>query len=263
MTFPLSLSSFFSRSRFGSLSRSSLDLPSHIGLIMDGNGRWATHRGLPRSAGHLRGAQVTQDIVRCAFELGIDTLTLFCFSSENWERPRAEVDYLMNLFKQVVHRDLSSLHDAGVKVCFIGTKSELSDSVRRELESAERLTCDNDSHRLVIALNYGGRDEIVRAARRLSERVLSGELSPDSIDESLFSSTLDTSDWSDPDLIIRTSGEQRLSNFLLWQSAYSEFLFVNCHWPDFTPAEFRSALHDFSARHRRFGSVSSLEATVS
>ena len=234
---------------------------SHVGLIMDGNGRWATSRGLPRSAGHLRGAQMAQSVVEAAFEHGIDTITLFCFSSENWERPSTEVNYLMDLFKTFLHNDLSKLHKNGVKIIFIGTKSDLSDNVREQLEEAERLTTGNTHKRLVIALNYGGRDEIVRATRHLARRVASGELSADDIDETIFSKSLDTSEWSDPDLIIRTSGEQRLSNFLLWQAAYSEFLFVDCHWPDFGKDQFLKAMDEFSVRHRRFGAIPPLEAT--
>ena len=222
---------------------------------MDGNGRWATSRGLPRSAGHSRGLDAARDVVRAASDLGVGTLTLFCFSSENWTRPSPEVTFLMGLVRRFVDRDINELHNRGVKVCVIGSGTDLPTEVRGLLERAVDLTSNNTGLRLVLAFNYGGRDEIVRAARRLAEDVESGHLRSSDIDESVFSSALDTSDWSDPDLIIRTSGEQRLSNFLLWQSAYTEFVFVDCLWPDFGGNELRLALDEFYSRHRRFGGV--------
>ena len=222
---------------------------------MDGNGRWATSRGLPRSAGHSRGLDAARDVVRVASELGVGTLTLFCFSSENWVRPSPEVTFLMGLVRRFIDRDIEELHNRGVRVCVIGSKTDLPTDVRGLLEKAVDLTSANTGLRLVLAFNYGGRDEIVRATRRLAEDVESGRLRSSDINESIFASALDTSDWSDPDLIIRTSGEQRLSNFLLWQSAYTEFVFVDCLWPDFDGNELRSALDEFYSRHRRFGGV--------
>ena len=230
-------------------------VPEHVAIIMDGNGRWAQARGLPRTEGHRRGVDAVRRAVRTAGEMGIKTLTLFSFSSENWSRPAGEVSDLMGLLKAFIRRDLADLHKEGVKVCVIGERDSLTDDIRPLIEEAERLTKDNTSTRLVVAFNYGGRDEIVRAAQKLAQRAVAGEIDPDGIDMTDFTNALDTGGWSDPDLIIRTSGEQRLSNFLLWQAAYSEFVFLDCLWPDFGAADMEKAVAEFNGRSRRFGGV--------
>ncbi|MEL6967581.1 MAG: isoprenyl transferase [Pseudomonadota bacterium] len=230
-------------------------VPEHVAIIMDGNGRWAQQRGLPRTAGHRKGVEAVRAAVRSAGALGIKTLTLFAFSSENWTRPVAEVSELMRLLKLFIRRDLADLHRENVRVSIIGARESVPNDILPLLEEAERLTKDNTSTRLVIAFNYGGRDEITRAAQTLATRVANGALCPSDITAELLSATLDTADWTDPDLIIRTSGERRLSNFLLWQAAYSEFVFLDCMWPEFDRAQFERALADFYARDRRFGAV--------
>ena len=234
--------------------------PAHVAIIMDGNGRWAQARGLPRSEGHRRGVEAVRRAVRAAGELGVTTLTLFSFSSENWTRPRDEVSELMGLLKRFIRKDLAELHRENVRVSIIGGRDNVPDDIRPLLEEAEQLTRDNTATRLVIAFNYGSRDEIVRAARSLAERAARGEIAPESIDHDAFAGALDTAEWSDPDLIIRTSGEQRLSNFLLWQAAYSEFVFLDCLWPDFDADEMARAFAIYNARERRYGGV---EARVS
>ena len=231
------------------------DIPEHVAIIMDGNGRWAQARGLPRTAGHRKGVEAVRDAVRAAGELGIKTLTLFSFSSENWSRPKGEVSELMGLLKAFIRRDLADLHKEGVKVCIIGARHDLPEDIRPLLEEAEKLTAQNTATRLVIAFNYGARDEIVRAVRATAEAVERGELKPEEISQETLGALLDTGDWSDPDLIIRTSGEQRLSNFLLWQAAYSEFVFLDCLWPEFSKQHFEAALAEYAARSRRFGGV--------
>lgn len=237
-----------------------MSVPDHIAIIMDGNGRWAKARGLPRTAGHKRGVEAVRATVRAAGDLGVKTLTLFSFSSENWRRPASEVNELMGLLKAFIRRDLADLHEADVRVSIIGNRSNLPPDIAPLLEEAERLTKDNHSTRLVIAFNYGGRDEIMRAARHLAGRVASGEMNAEAIDEATFGDALDTGDIADPDLIIRTSGEQRLSNFLLWQGAYSELVFVDCLWPDFGKAQLQEAIDVFNARNRRFGGIESRAA---
>ena len=243
---------------FSVTDQSSVDdahIPSHVAIIMDGNGRWAERRGLPRSAGHKQGVEAVRNAVRTAGELGIKTLTLFSFSSENWSRPEAEVSYLMGLLKRFIKRDLADLHKEGVRVSVIGARENLPSDILPLIEDAERLTQHNTRTRLVVAFNYGGRDELARAARRLAEQAVAGEITTDQIDETLLGEGLDTADWSDPDLLIRTSGEQRISNFLLWQLAYTEFVFADCLWPDFNRQEFKKALAVFNIRDRRYGGV--------
>ncbi|MEM1038498.1 MAG: isoprenyl transferase [Pseudomonadota bacterium] len=230
-------------------------VPEHVAIIMDGNGRWAQARGLPRTAGHRKGVEAVRAAVRAAGELGVKTLTLFSFSSENWSRPSAEVGELMRLLKLFIRRDLADLHKENVRVSIIGARHNVPNDILPLLEEAERLTRNNTSTRLVIAFNYGGRDEIVRAARRLAEKAAAGEIVAEDICADVLSEALDTADWSDPDLIIRTSGERRLSNFLLWQAAYSEFVFLDCMWPDFDKTHLELALREFYARDRRFGAV--------
>lgn len=229
--------------------------PSHVAIIMDGNGRWAQARGLPRSRGHKKGVEAVRAAVRAAGELNIKTLTLFSFSSENWSRPADEINDLMSLLKIFIRRDLADLHRENVKVSIIGTRENIPGDILPLLDEAENLTRNNTATRLVIAFNYGARDEITRAMRKLAVQVARGELKPDAIDQNAISSSLDTCEWSDPELIIRTSGEQRLSNFLLWQAAYSEFIFLDCLWPDFNKDHFEQALNEYRGRDRRFGGV--------
>jgi len=230
-------------------------IPEHVAIIMDGNGRWAQARGLPRSHGHKKGVEAVRAAVRAAGELGIATLTLFSFSSENWSRPQSEINDLMGLLKLFIRRDLADLHKENVRVCVIGARDNVPGDVLPLLEEAENLTRNNTSTRLVIAFNYGSRDEIARAAMHLAQRAVDGALDPADINADMIAASLDTGDWHDPDLIIRTSGEKRLSNFLLWQAAYSEFVFLDCLWPDFDRAEFERALAEYAGRNRRFGAV--------
>ncbi|PVB62654.1 isoprenyl transferase [Labrenzia sp. 011] len=234
---------------------SSAKLPRHVAFIMDGNGRWATARGLPRTEGHRHGLEALRRVIRHAGNLGIDVITIYSFSSENWSRPETEVSFLMGLLRRFVQRDLSELHDANVRIRIIGSRDELEPGIAALLQEAEDLTRNNTGLNLVVAFNYGARVEILRAARALAEKVKSGEIEPQDITEATFSDTLDTGGLPDPDLIIRTSGEMRLSNFLLWQAAYSEFYFCDKHWPDFDEAAFDEALNCFGNRQRRYGGL--------
>lgn len=229
--------------------------PAHVAIIMDGNGRWAKARGLPRLAGHRAGVEALRQAVRTAAELGISYLTVYAFSSENWSRPKSEVSDLMGLLKLFIRRDLAELHQNGIKVRVVGDRVSLQPDIGGLLEDAEALTAKNTGLTLVIAFNYGGRDEIVRAARRLANAVARGEIAAEAITMESFSTALDTADIPDPDLVIRTSGELRLSNFLLWQAAYSELVFLPCYWPDFSRDHFAEALRDFNGRQRRFGGL--------
>lgn len=230
-------------------------LPRHVAIIMDGNGRWAGRRGLPRTFGHRKGVEAVRRIVRHAGERRIRVLTLFAFSRENWSRPASEVDELMGLLRRYIRTDLEELVQNGVKASVIGGRDDLAPDLRRLIEEAEQRTAHNNAMELVLAFNYGGRDEIVRAARRVAEAVARGELAAASLDEAGFARFLDTSRWPDPDLVIRTSGELRISNFLLWQSAYAEYVFPQALWPDFDESHFDEALADFARRQRRFGAV--------
>ncbi|HEU4987544.1 MAG TPA: isoprenyl transferase [Rhizobiaceae bacterium] len=234
--------------------------PAHVAIIMDGNGRWAGARGLPRSAGHRAGVEALRNTVRAAGDMGISWLTVYAFSSENWSRPKAEVSDLMGLLKLFIRRDLAELHQNGVRVRVVGSREGLAPDIEALLVEAETLTAQNRSMNLVIAFNYGSRDEIARAARRLARDVADGKLTLNDISPESFGDYLDTVGIPDPDLIIRTSGEQRLSNFLLWQAAYSEFVFVPCYWPDFSRADLAAAIDTFAARDRRFGGVDTREA---
>lgn len=229
--------------------------PAHIAIIMDGNGRWARARNLPRLAGHREGVKAVRRIVKHAGESGLETLTLFSFSSENWSRPAEEVGHLLNLLRSYIHDDLESLNEAGVRVRVIGRRDNLNEDLQRLIHITEERTMDNRGMTLQVAFNYGARDEIRRAATRLAEQVKAGQLAPDAIDEQCFASALDTGECLDPDLIIRTSGEQRLSNFLLYQAAYAEFAFVNEYWPDFTEAVYDRVVSDYRQRDRRFGGL--------
>ncbi len=228
-------------------------LPAHVGLIMDGNGRWAARHGLPRLEGHRRGLDALRGAVRTATDLSLDYLTVYSFSAENWSRPFDEIQDLMGLLRRFIRKDLIELHKAGVRVKIIGHRENLQPDIRSLLIEAETLTRLNTGLTLVIAFNYGGRQEIAAAARAIARRLAEGKLREADINEALLSSFLDTTGIPDPDLIIRTSGEQRLSNFLLWQAAYAEFVFLPLLWPDFDRAAFTGALAEYAARDRRFG----------
>ncbi|NUS67049.1 MAG: isoprenyl transferase [Ensifer adhaerens] len=230
-------------------------VPQHVAIIMDGNGRWANARGLPRTMGHRKGVETVRAAVKTAGELGIRYLTLFAFSSENWSRPAAEVSDLMGLLKTFIRRDLADLHRENVRIRVIGDRSNLRGDILPLLVEAEETTRANTGITLVIAFNYGARDEMTRAMRRLATEVAEGRLRPEDINPERIAAMLDTSDIPDPDLIIRTSGEERLSNFLLWQGAYSELIFVPELWPDFTRETFLAALEKYACRERRFGGV--------
>lgn len=236
--------------------------PVHVAIIMDGNGRWASRRMLPRFEGHRRGVEAVRRTVRAASGLGIRYLTLYTFSSENWSRPRTEVDDLMGLLKRFIRNDLAELHAAGVRVRVVGDRETLKPEIRNLLQEAEDLTQDNGGMVLVIAFNYGGRQEIVAAARRLAQEVAAGRLQPTDIDAGLFAGKLHTSDIPDPDLVIRTSGEMRLSNFLLWQAAYAEFVFTPVLWPDFSEDDLKQAVEQFAGRNRRFGGLGAAAVPV-
>jgi undecaprenyl diphosphate synthase len=229
--------------------------PHHVAIIMDGNGRWAAARGLPRSEGHRRGVEALRRTVRAAGELGIRILTIFSFSAENWLRPPGEVRELMGLLRRFIRNDLAELHQNDVRVRIIGEREDLDPEIRRLLEEAEALTRANRGLTLVVAFNYGGRQEIARAVRRIAAEVAGGARAPAEVSAELIASYLDAPDLSDPDLVIRTSGEQRLSNFLLWQAAYSEFVFLPIYWPDFDGAALEQAITEFRRRERRFGGL--------
>ena len=230
-------------------------LPVHIGIIMDGNGRWAKKRGLPRSAGHRMGAKVLEQITRDAGHLGIKFLTVYAFSTENWARPKDEVDALMKLLGEYLDDYKRLIGDEDIRVRIIGSKSGLSDDILKKIEIVENATVNNSAITLNIALNYGGRDEIVHSVRKIASEIKNGTLNPEDINESTISSNLFTNYMPDPDFIIRPSGEQRLSNFLLWQSAYSEFWYSDINWPDFTRDDLIRAIVDYQSRNRRFGGV--------
>lgn len=231
-------------------------VPEHVAIIMDGNGRWASARGLPRTFGHRKGVEAVRETVRAAAEAGIRYLTLFAFSSENWRRPEAEINDLFGLLKTFIRRDLAELHRENVRIRIIGDRTSLREDIRSLLLEAEETTRGNSSLTVVIAFNYGSRDEIARAAASLAADVAAGRLKASDINAQMIDDRLDTADIPDPDLIIRTSGEERLSNFLLWQAAYAELMFVPDLWPDFNREVFFAALERFSARDRRFGGLS-------
>src|SRR5213594_2615880 len=230
-------------------------VPRHVAIIMDGNGRWAAARGLPRGEGHRRGVEALRRTVRAAGDLGIDILTIFSFSSENWSRPAAEIRDLMGLLRRFIRNDLVELHRNGVHVRVIGERDDLDPEIRRLLEEAEDLTRDNDKLMLVVAFNYGARQEIARAAQRVAVEIAAGRQQASALTAEAIAAHLDTADLPDPDLIIRTSGEQRLSNFLLWQAAYSELVFVPTYWPDFDRASLEGAIAEYCRRERRFGGL--------
>lgn len=227
--------------------------PFHVAIVMDGNGRWAKAHGLPRVAGHRRGAEAVRQAVRSAIDFGVSHLTLFGFSSENWRRPPQEVDDLMGLLRLYLRAEVAELHSAGIRLRIIGDRTRLGSDIVELIEGAEALTRDNRALALTIALSYGGRQDIVQATRRLSAEVQAGRLAPSAIDETLIARSLWTADLPDPDLVIRTSGERRVSNFLLWQSAYAEFVFLDTFWPDFGKSDFEYAIREFHGRERRYG----------
>ncbi len=229
--------------------------PEHVAIIMDGNGRWAQARGKPRLFGHHAGAKRVREIVEACPDLGVKYLTIFAFSTENWKRTQAEVSGLMKLFKRYMMSETQELVDAGVRVRFIGDRIKLDETLVALMDELELLTCDNDVVHLTIALNYGGRDEVARATKRLCREVKAGHIDPEEVDGETLARFLDTYVLPDPDLVIRTSGEARISNFLLWQSAYSEYEFVDTLWPDFSRDEFARVLSRYSARERRYGAV--------
>lgn len=228
----------------------------HVAIIMDGNGRWAAERGLPRAEGHRQGVKSVRRTVEAAMELGVSHLTLFSFSSENWSRPKQEINELFGLLRRFVRRDLADLHKNGVKIRVIGARTGLESDILRMLDEAAELTKDNTALNLTIAFNYGARDEIARAAQRIAEDVKAGAMDASDVTPEKFSTYLDTAGLPDPDLLIRTSGELRLSNFLLWQLAYAEFVFVDVYWPDFSKDVFAAAIAEYQQRSRRFGGTS-------
>ncbi|WP_422036047.1 isoprenyl transferase [Reyranella sp.] len=229
--------------------------PQHVAIIMDGNGRWAKARGLPRVAGHRRGADAVRRVVRGAGELGIPVLTLFAFSTENWTRPADEVADLMGLLRHYLRSELDELRKNGARLRVIGKREGLAADIVRDIADAESTTAGNTRIDVNICINYGARDEILRATRRLAQRVAAGEITADSIDQASFESELLTAGLPDPDLLIRTSGEQRISNFLLWQCAYSELVFVDTLWPDFGKDHLEHAIVEFRRRERRYGGI--------
>ena len=230
-------------------------MPRHVAIIMDGNGRWAAERDLSRTEGHKRGVESVRETVRAAIELNIPCLTLFSFSSENWSRPQKEIRDLMSLLRRFIRTDLADLHKHDVKIRVIGERSGVESDIVRLIEDAVSLTRDNTGLQLTVAFNYGARDEIARAARQLAGEVKAGTLSPDDITPERLGDALDTRELPDPDLLIRTGGEVRVSNFLLWQCAYTEFMFLDIYWPDFTREALEEAISAFRNRERRIGGL--------
>lgn len=228
--------------------------PRHIGFIMDGNGRWAKKRGMPRKFGHNEGAKNFKKIVDYCHKIGIECISFYAFSTENWKRPADEVEAIIKLFREYLD-DVRAYIDKKVRVIFLGDKSAFDDDLQKKMLDLEYDSKDFTTMTLMIAVNYGGRDEIVRAAKKLAEKACKGEISAESIDEEMFGEMLDTRGIPDADLVIRPSGEMRLSNFLIWQCAYAEFYFTNVLWPDFSPKELNKAIVDFASRGRRFGGV--------
>jgi undecaprenyl diphosphate synthase len=231
------------------------NIPTHVAIIMDGNGRWASKRGLPRSAGHRAGFERVRDTVAFCLETGVKYLTLYAFSTENWQRPEDEVSFLMTLFEQSLPVEAAKLHQYNVKMRFIGLKQGLSDKLRNLIEQAETLTANNSGLTLNIAINYGGRSEIVSAVKELVQAVQKKEINPEEITEPVLANHLFTSGQPDPDLLIRPGGESRISNFLIWQLAYTELYFSNLYWPDFNKEQLLKAFEHYSQRERRFGRV--------
>ena len=230
-------------------------VPRHVAIIMDGNGRWAKARGLPRAAGHKAGAESARKVLRAGGEAGVECLTLYAFSSENWRRPESEINDLMGLMRFYIGAELNALHKEGVRLKILGDHTAFPPDLARMVDQAVAKTAGNSRMTLAIALNYGARTELVLAARKLAARAVAGEIVPDAIDDAMLDASLDTSDLPPLDLLIRTSGECRLSNFLLWQAAYAELLFVPTLWPDFDGDSLRAALAEFASRERRYGGL--------
>ena len=233
-------------------------VPEHVAIIMDGNGRWATRKGLPRSYGHKRGVNVLKEILKVSKNLGCKVLTVYAFSTENWTRPTKEVDFLINLFSEVLRNEIDEIHAESTKIKFIGDLSPFPETLRKIISSSESLTRGNNKFLLNVCINYGGRQEIVKVAKELALKSSSGEINPSEVNEELFNSELLTRGIKDPELLIRTSGEKRISNFLLWQLAYSEIYISEVMWPDFYEFEFLKAIIDYQSRNRRFGGIESL-----
>ena len=233
-------------------------LPEHIAIIMDGNGRWATKKGLPRSFGHNKGVSVLKEIIKTSKKLGCKILTVYAFSTENWARPKKEVEFLINLFEEVLKNEIEEIHQESIKIKFIGDLTPFPENLKTVLNSSECLTKGNRDFTLNVCVNYGGRQEIVKVARKLALKSISGEIKPSELNEKLFNSELLTKGIKDPELLIRTSGEKRISNFLLWQLAYSEIYISDVMWPDFNENEFLKAIIDYQSRNRRFGGIESL-----
>ena len=232
-------------------------VPEHVAIIMDGNGRWATRKGLPRSYGHNKGVSVLKEILKASKKLGCKVLTVYAFSTENWSRPTKEVDFLMNLFKQVLGTEIKEIHQESIKIKFIGDLTPFPETLKKIIYSSESLTENNSNFLLNVCINYGGRQEIVKVAKELALKASSGEIKPSEVNEELFNSELLTRGINDPELLIRTSGEKRISNFLLWQLAYSEIYISDVLWPDFNEFEFLKAIIDYQSRNRRFGGIES------
>jgi len=230
-------------------------MPRHIAIVMDGNGRWAKAQGRSRSAGHEAGAHTLKSIVRAASNMGIEVLTVYAFSTENWKRPHREVDFLLNLFDSFLEQEIAEIHAQNVRMRFLGRRDRFTDRFLRRMEDTEERTGPNTGMRFNLAANYGSQDEILRAVRSVAVRVAAGEITTEEIDETFFSNVLDTAGDPPVDLFIRTSGDLRLSNFLLWQSAYAELYFTETHWSDFTPEELARAIEEFAGRSRRFGGL--------
>ena len=231
------------------------NIPNHVAIILDGNGRWAKKKGMPRNYGHIQGAKNVEVICRAAYNMGIKYLTVYAFSTENWKRPQEEVDALMKLLNQYMKNCQKTAQKNNMRVRVIGDKTGLSEEIQRDIAALEEVTKEYDGLNFTIALNYGGRDEMVRAVKKLADDVKAGTLNPDDITEELLNNKLDTAGIPDPDLMIRTSYELRISNFLLWQLAYSEFYFTEVPWPDFDEKELRKAVEEYQKRDRRFGLV--------
>ena len=233
-------------------------VPEHVAIIMDGNGRWATKKGLPRSFGHKQGVNVLKEIIKVSKNLGCKVLTVYAFSTENWTRPTKEVDFLINLFNEVLKNEIKKINEELTKIKFIGDLTPFPENLKKIISSSESLTKNNNEFLFNVCVNYGGRQEIVKVAKELALKSSSGEIKPSEVDEELFNSELLTQGSKDPELLIRTSGEKRISNFLLWQLAYSEIYISDVLWPDFNEFEFLKAIIDYQSRNRRFGGIESL-----
>ncbi len=240
-----------------SLEIDKLRIPNHIAVIMDGNGRWGINKGLTRSHGHNEGVSVLKNIIKVSKKLGVKVLTVYAFSTENWTRPLEEVKFLLNLFEKVLEKEIDELNKELIRIKFIGELSPFPEHLRKKFIEAENVTHYNNQFTLNVCTNYGGRQELVKVAKELSRKSISGKIKPDQINEEMFESHLLTSDFQDPDLLIRTSGEKRISNFLLWQLAYSEIYITDVLWPEFDENEFYKAIIDYQSRNRRFGGIKS------